>query len=47
MPIVKFVKNSHQNKTALQKSIEYVTQEKKTLEKKRNALRVGNQLQRY
>ena len=31
MPIVKFVKNSHQSKTALQKSIEYVTQEKKTL----------------
>ena len=31
MPIVKFVKNSHQSKTALQKSIEYVSQEKKTL----------------
>ncbi len=31
MPIVKFLKNSHQSKTALQKSIEYVTQEKKTL----------------
>lgn len=31
MPIVKFVKNSHQSKTALQKSIDYVTQEKKTL----------------
>ena len=31
MPIVKFVKNSHQSKTALSKSLDYVTQEKKTL----------------
>ena len=31
MPIVKFVKNSHQSKTALSKTIDYVTQEKKTL----------------
>ncbi|MBQ9517794.1 MAG: relaxase/mobilization nuclease domain-containing protein [Eubacterium sp.] len=35
MPIVKFVKNSHQSKTALQKSIEYVSQEKKTLAENR------------
>ena len=31
MPIVKFVKNSHQSKAALQKSLDYVTQETKTL----------------
>ena len=33
MPIVKFVKNSHQSKTALSKTIDYVTQEKKLLPK--------------